>query len=131
MCVLQPDRHAPSVAAAHVHDYRCGIARVHLDRGIAIFDQVQRHRYLELTPIDALVFLSTQLSLALACSGFLDKARSHRQLGIAESRRLAHAHTLAAALYFSLRTGWSARFDYESLRQESEELLGSRLITNN
>src|SRR6201987_4869831 len=98
-------------------------ARVHLEEGIALFDPVQRRQYLQLTPIDALVFLSTQLSLAQACLGFLDRARSHRDLGTAEARRLAHAPTLAAALYFCLRTGWAGRFDPATLLQETEELL--------
>ena len=78
---------------------------------------------MELTPIDALVFLSTQLSLAQACLGFLDRARSRRDLGTAEARRLAHAHTLAAALFFCLRTGWAGRLDPTTLLQETEELL--------
>ena len=98
-------------------------ARVHLEEGIALFDPVQRRQYLQLTPIDALVFLSTQLSLAQACLGFLDRARSRRDLGTAEARRLAHAHTLAAALYFCLRTGWVGRLDPATLLQETEELL--------
>src|SRR6201987_4727743 len=75
-------------------------ARVHFEDGIALFDPIQRRQYLQLTPIDALVFLSTQLSLAQACLGFLDRARSRRDFGTAEARRLGHAHTLAAALYF-------------------------------
>ena len=49
-------------------------ARVNFEDGIKLFDPVQRHQYLQLTPIDALVFLSTQLSLAQACLGFLDRA---------------------------------------------------------
>ena len=98
-------------------------ARVHFEDGIALFDPVQRRQYLQLTPIDALVFLSTQLSLAQACLGFLDRARSRHDLGIAEARRLGHAHTLAAALYFCLRTGWAGRLDPTILLQEAEELL--------
>jgi len=98
-------------------------ARVCFDDGIELFDPVQRHQYLQLTPIDALVFLSTQLSLAQACLGFLDRARSRRDLGTAEARRLGHAHTLAAALYFCLRTGWAGRLDPTNLLQEAEELL--------
>jgi class 3 adenylate cyclase/predicted ATPase len=98
-------------------------ARVHFEDGIALFDPVQRRQYLELTPIDALVFLSTQLSLAQACLGFLDRARSGRDLGTAEARRLGHAHTLAAAQYFCLRTGWAGRLDPTILLQEAEELL--------
>jgi predicted ATPase len=98
-------------------------ARVHLEEGIALFDPAQRHQYLQLTPIDALVFLSTQLSLAQACLGFLDRACLRRDLGTAEARRLAHAHTLAAALYFCLRTGWVGRLDPATLLQETEELL--------
>ena len=39
-------------------------ARVNFEDGIKLFDPVQRHQYLQLAPIDALVFLSTQLSLA-------------------------------------------------------------------
>ena len=69
------------------------------------------------------MFLSTQLSLAQACLGFLDRARSRHDLGIAEARRLGHAHTLAAALYFCLRTGWAGRLDPAILLQEAEELL--------
>jgi class 3 adenylate cyclase/predicted ATPase len=98
-------------------------ARVHFEDGIALFDPVQRRQYLQLTPIDALVFLSTQLSLAQACLGFLDRARSRRDLGTAEARRLGHAHTLAAALYFCLRTGWAGRLDPTILLREAEELL--------
>jgi len=98
-------------------------ARVDFEQGIALFDPVQRRQYLQLTPIDALVFLSTQLSLAQACLGFLDRARSRRDLGTAEARRLGHAHTLAASLYFCLRTGWAGRLDPTILLQEAEELL--------
>jgi predicted ATPase len=98
-------------------------ARVHFEEGSTLFDPVERRQYLQLTPIDALVFLSTQLSLAQACLGFLDRARSRRDLGTAEARRLAHAHTLAAALYFCLRTGWAGRLDPATLLQETEELL--------
>jgi class 3 adenylate cyclase/predicted ATPase len=98
-------------------------ARVHFEDGIALFDPVQRRQYLQLTPIDALVFLSTQLSLAQACLGFLDRARSRRDLGTAEARRLGHAHTLASALYFCLRTGWARRLDPTILLQEAEDLL--------
>jgi class 3 adenylate cyclase/predicted ATPase len=98
-------------------------ARFYLEDGIALFDPVQRHQYLQLTPIDALVFLCTQLSLAQACLGFLDRARSRRDLGATEARRLGHAHTLAAALYFCLRTGWAGRLDPIILLQEAEELL--------
>src|SRR5215472_12493474 len=98
-------------------------ARVHFEDGIALFDPVQRRQYLELTPIDALVFLWTQLSLAQACLGLLDRAHSGRDLGTAEARRLGHAHTLAAAQYFCLRTGWAGRVDPTILLQEAEELL--------
>jgi class 3 adenylate cyclase/predicted ATPase len=98
-------------------------ARVHFEDGIALFDPIQRRQYLQLTPIDALVFLSTQLSLAQACLGFLDRARSRRDFGTAGARRLGHAHTLAAALYFCLRTGWAGRLDPTILLQEAEELL--------
>ena len=95
----------------------------HFEEGIGLFDPAERRQYLQLTPIDALVFLSTQLSLAQACLGFLDRARSRRDLGTAEARGLAHAHTLAAALYFCLRTGWAGRLDPATLLQETEELL--------
>ena len=98
-------------------------ARLHFEDGTALFDPVQRRQYLQLTPIDALVFLSTQLSLAQTCLGFLDQARSRRDFGTAEARRLGHAHTLAAALYFCLRTGWAGRLDTTILLQEAEELL--------
>ena len=97
--------------------------RVDFEQGIALFDPVQRRQYLQLTPIDALVSLSTQLSLAQACLGFLDRARFRRDSGTAEARRLGHAHTLAAALYFCLRTGWVERLDPTILLQEAEELL--------
>jgi predicted ATPase len=98
-------------------------ARIHFEEGSTLFDPLERRQYLQLTPIDALVFLSTQLSLAEACLGFLDRARSRRDLGTAEARRLAHAHTLAAALYFCLRTGWAGRLDPATLLKETEELL--------
>jgi class 3 adenylate cyclase/tetratricopeptide (TPR) repeat protein len=105
----------------HLGDF--ATARAHLERGLALFDPIQRSQYSELTPIDALVFLSTQLSLVLACSGYLDQARCRRDAGLAEARRLSHAHTLAAALYFASRTGWSARMQPDGLLQEADELL--------
>src|SRR6516225_8602111 len=112
---------AGGFTSLHLGDF--AEARVHFEEGSTLFDPVQRRQYLQLTPIDALVFLSTQLSLAQACLGFLDRARSRRDLGIAEARRLAHAHTLGAALYFCLRTGWAERLDPATLLQETEELL--------
>jgi predicted ATPase len=105
----------------HLGDF--ATARAHLERGLALFDPIQRSRYSELTPIDALVFLSTQLSLVLACSGYLDQARCRRDAGLAEARRLPHVHTLAAALYFASRTGWSARMQPDGLLQDADELL--------
>jgi predicted ATPase len=105
----------------HLGDFAA--ARAHLERGLALFDPIQRPQYSELTPIDALVFLLTQLSLVLACSGYLDQARCRRDAGLAEARRLSHAHTLAAALYFASRTGWSARMQPSGLLQEADELL--------
>lgn len=105
----------------HLADF--ATARAHLERGLALFESIQRSQYSELTPIDALVFLSMQLSLVLACSGYLDQARSHRDAGLAEARRLSHAHTLAAALYFASRTGWAARMEPDALLQEANELL--------
>src|SRR5262249_34894845 len=98
-------------------------ARAHLERGLALFDPIQRSQYSELTPIDALVFLSMQLSLVLACSGYLDQARCRRDAGLAEAHRLSHAHTLAAALYFASRTGWLARMQPDGLLQDADELL--------
>jgi class 3 adenylate cyclase/predicted ATPase len=105
----------------HLGDF--AVARAHLERGLALFDPIQRPQYAELTPIDALVFLLTQLSLVLACSGYLDQARCRRDAGLAEARRLSHAHTLAAALYFASRTGWSIRMQPSELLQEADELL--------
>jgi predicted ATPase len=105
----------------HLGDFAA--ARAHLERGLALFDPIQRPQYSELTPIDALVFLLTQLSLVLACSGYLDQARCRRDAGLAEARRLSHVHTLAAALYFASRTGWSARMQPSGLLQEADELL--------
>jgi class 3 adenylate cyclase len=105
----------------HLGDF--ATARAYLERGLALFDPIQRSQYSELTPIDALVFLSMQLSLVLACSGYLDQARCRRDAGLAEARRLSHAHTLAAALYFASRTGWSARMNPDGLLQEADELL--------
>jgi predicted ATPase len=112
---------AGGFTSLHLGDF--AEARVHFEEGSTLFDPVERRQYLQLTPIDALVFLSTQLSLAQACLGFLDRARSRRDLGTAEARRLAHAHTLGAALYFCLRTGWAERLDPATLLQETEELL--------
>jgi class 3 adenylate cyclase len=105
----------------HLGDFAA--ARAHLERGLVLFDPMQRPQYAELTPIDALVFLLTQLSLVLACSGYLDQARCRRDAGLAEARRLSNAHTLAAALYFASRTGWSASMQPSGLLQEADELL--------
>jgi predicted ATPase len=111
---------ASGFTSLHLGEF--SVARVHLERGIELFDPLQRRQYLDLTPIDALVFLSTQLCLAMACCGVLNQAQLHRDQGISEARHLAHAHTLAAALYFSLRTGWATRVHPERLLQETEEL---------
>jgi hypothetical protein len=54
----------------HLGDFAA--AQAHLERGLVLFDPIQRPHYSELTPIDALVFLLTQLSLVLACYGYLD-----------------------------------------------------------
>jgi len=104
----------------HLGDFAA--ASAHLERGLALFDPVQRPQYFELTPIDALVFLTTQLSLVKVCAGYIRHAQSSRDAGLTEARQLSHAHTLAAALYFASRTGWSARTQPAVLLQDADEL---------
>jgi predicted ATPase len=98
-------------------------ASAHLEQGLTLFDPVQRQQYFELTPIDAKVFLLTQLSLVKVCSGYFRQAQSTRDAGLAEARQLSHAHTLAAALYFTSRTGWAGCTQPAALLQDADELL--------
>jgi hypothetical protein len=90
---------ASGFTSLHLGEF--SVARVHLERGIELFDPLQRRQYLELTPIDALVFLSTQLCLAMACYGVLNQAQLHRDQGISEARQLAQcAHIGRGAVFF-------------------------------
>jgi class 3 adenylate cyclase/predicted ATPase len=73
-------------------------ARDYLEQGLLLYDPTQRASQAELAPADTFVSLSAFLSLALACSGYPDQARSQRNALLAAARQLGHAFSLAYAL---------------------------------
>ena len=98
-------------------------ARACLEQGLALYRPSDQSAYAELAIQDALVSLLSFSSLALACCGCLDQARSRSDAALAEARRIAHAHSLAHALAAAWRVAWLARSEPVALLRFADELM--------
>jgi predicted ATPase len=81
-------------------------ARSDLERSLALFEPSHRRALYALSPVDTNVVGQLWLSQALACLGYLDRARQRREEALTEARQLAHPYTLALAIDLSL---WGER----------------------
>ena len=84
-------------------------AHAHLQRGLSLYHPVQRSSQAELAPADTVVSLNAFRTWVLACSGHLDQAQSQSDTMLSETRRMAHAFSLAYALQGALIGGWVLR----------------------
>jgi predicted ATPase len=78
------------------------LARADLEQSLALFDLGYRRTLLALTGTEEHVIIPLHLSRPLALLGYLDQARQRRKAALVEARRLAHAFTLAFALWCDL-----------------------------
>ncbi len=99
------------------------VARAYFEQGLELSDPAHLDLYAKLSPPEASVTLMANLSVTLACSGLVDRARNQCQAALAEARRLDHAHTLAYALWAAVITGWVTRSEPAEVLQLSNEFL--------
>ena len=98
-------------------------ARAYLERGLELYNPADLSAYARLSPVDAAVTLLANLSVTLACSGCVERAWERCRAGLAEARRLGHAHTSAYALWAAVVTSWVAcSGPADSLRLSNEFL---------
>ena len=98
-------------------------ARQYLERGLSLYDPIQRPSQAELAPADTFVSMSAFLFCVLTCSGYLDQGRSQRDLALREARHLAHDFTLSYALYYAWQEGWIARSEPAKLLELAGKIL--------
>src|SRR5262249_8746117 len=98
-------------------------ARDFLDRGLSLYNPTQRSAYAAFEIGDSRIQMLSYQSWASMCLGYLDQARMQQDAAVTAARQLAHAFTLALALWHSCLGQWgghSARAVLPAL----EELIG-------
>jgi class 3 adenylate cyclase/predicted ATPase len=99
------------------------VARINLERGLALYDPAQRAFYDNLTSVDTHVALLGYLAPTLICSGQLDRGRLLCDQAISKARGNSHAPTLAHILWMAWWAGWCARLAPQMLLPLADELV--------
>jgi predicted ATPase len=97
---------AAGIVLGHLSCARCLLYRgkfrqskSDLEAGLALLDPAARRSLVDQTGTHPQVYFQGYLAIVLFCLGYLDKAFARSNAAIAESRRLAHPSSLAAALF--------------------------------
>jgi len=98
-------------------------ALAYIEKGLALYDLVDRPFYNELLPNDMLVQLLCHSTVPLACLGLIDQSSSRTEAALAESRRHSNPLNLAVTLAWAWVTGWSVLTEPKLLLQYADENL--------
>src|SRR5262249_21172309 len=86
-------------------------ARIHLERGLRLYDPQQHHSHAVLYSGDPGVFCGAYRAFVLWALGYADQARYQSQQTLVLARQVAHPYTLAGALSLA---AWLHQFRREA-----------------
>jgi class 3 adenylate cyclase len=99
------------------------VARMYIDKGLALYDPADQQFYMELLANDMLLQLLVHSTMPLACLGFINQSLSRIDAALTESRQQTNPLNLAAALAWAWMSGWCLQNEPKLLMQCADENL--------
>jgi predicted ATPase/class 3 adenylate cyclase len=112
-------------ATAYTSNYlgEYAVARIYIEKGLALYDPEHRPFYTELLANDMLLQLLVHSTMPMACLGFIDQSLSRIDAALTESRQLSNRLNLTAALAWAWMRGWCVQTEPKLLLQYADENL--------